>query len=115
VFAQYTNIEEVTVGDTFKDIGAGATIINRSTLTNAMNRVATGSDKEVSEALKQVAEFIESQGNTEASDAYSGFLEELEKPKPRKPMLKILWDGAVTALPSIATLAAAVAKIATLF
>ena len=102
-------------GDTFKDIGPGATIINRSKLQNAMNTVAGTGNPDVAEALKEVAEAINSSGNSAAAENFDAFTEELQRSQPRKSLLKSLWNGVVEALPTIVNLAAATAKIVALF
>ncbi len=103
------------MGDVFKRIGPGATIINRSNLINAMNNAGKNSDAELADALEQVAELIEKSGNKEAADNFNAFTEELEKSSPRKSLLKSFWSGMLAALPTIAELTTAGGTIALLF
>jgi hypothetical protein len=102
------------MGD-FINAGAGAIVVNRSYLKDALNKVATGSDSEVGDAIKEVQSYIESSGNQAAVSAYNEFLKEAGQPEPGKTRLKLFWDGVVAALPSVTKLAAAVAKIVTIF
>lgn len=102
-------------GDRFSNIGAGAVIINRSTLTNAMNSVSLAGDAETAAALEQLGKAIEESGNKAAAENFNAFNEELQRAEPRKSLLRSFWNGVVEALPSIVELTSAAAKIATLF
>jgi hypothetical protein len=102
-------------GDSFSNIGAGATIVNRSTLTNAMNVLNQRADEGTAAALKELADFIQHSGNTAAAENFDAFNAELQRQEPRKSLLRSLWNGVVEALPSIASLAGAIAKIVALF
>ena len=110
-----TRIEGIHVGDKFSDIGAGATIVNRSLLSNALNTIGNKIGPEVAEALKAVSAVVDEAGNADATENFNGFTEELGKSEPRKSRLKSFWNGLVDALPSIAQLGDATAKIASLF
>jgi hypothetical protein len=103
------------MGDVFRDIGAGATIINRSNLINAMNSASGSNSRELEDALRQLAEFIEKSGSREAADNFNAFTEELQQPSPRKSLLKSFWNGMLAALPTIAELTTAAGTIALLF
>lgn len=104
----------VQVGDTFSNIGAGATIINRSTLDNAVVQLRTKSGDYYSAALKEVAEHVEQSGDADAVDNLNGFIEELEQPEPRKPRLRAFWSALLSALPSVAELGESAVKLAEL-
>jgi hypothetical protein len=54
-------------------------------------------------------------GNKDAGELYDNFTEEVNKPEPKKSVLKSLWDGIQRALPTIKTIASVTAKIAPLF
>ena len=101
-------------GDRFGNI-TGSTIVNRSKLTNAMNVVGQRADEGTAAALKEIADFIQRSGNTAAAENFDAFNEELQRPEPRKSLLRSLWNGVVEALPSVASLAGAAAKIAAIF
>ena len=102
------------MGDVFKNIGAGATVINRSSLLNAMNVVKDTGDPNVSEVLRQLAEFIEQSGNKDAAENFNAFTEELQQPSPRKSLLKSFWNGMLAALPTIADLSTVAGTVAML-
>jgi hypothetical protein len=113
--ANQVKVERITVvGDVFKNIGAGATIINRSSLVNAMNVANNTVDPSVGEALRQLAEFIQQSGNKEAAENFNEFTKELQQPSPRKSLLRSFWNGMLAALPTIADLATVAAAVAAL-
>jgi hypothetical protein len=84
----------VQVGDYFANIGAGAVIVNRSSLNNALNRVGTETnDRGVLWALESVAEKAERSGNEAAIELFNAMTEELERPKHRKAVLRSTWEN----------------------
>jgi len=88
-------------GDSFSNIGAGATIINRSTLANSLNVAKATAGEDVAEALAKVAELIELSSNNEAADNFAALSEELTKPQPKKSLMKTFWNGIREALPNV--------------
>ena len=108
-FHQPSKIGQV-MGDSFANIGAGAVVINRSLLTNAMNRVA-GTDGATAAALREIAEHVQQSGNADAGDNLEGLMEELERAEPRRSRLKTFWDGLVAVLPGVVQLGAASEKM----
>jgi hypothetical protein len=107
-------IMEVIMGDKFENI-SNATIVNRSFVQNAFNKVKSEYDEETAQALKKVAEEIEKSKNTEAAENFNSFNEELQKPEPKKSILRTLWAGVTNTLPSILQMTDIVAKISKLF
>lgn len=101
--------------DKSENIGTSGVTINRSMLINALNHVILEQENEVATGIREVADYIESSGNAEASVAFNEFLEELEQVQPRPARLKLFWAGVLNALPSAAILDDATAKIADLF
>jgi hypothetical protein len=106
------NIGEVVMGDKFENI-SNATIINRSLVQNAFNKVRD--EVETANALKRVADEVERSGNTEAAENFNAFSEELQKPEPKKSLLRSFWGGVTLALPSILQMTDIVAKISKLY
>ena len=102
-------------GDIFSNIGEGATIINRSLLSNSMNRLKDNGQGDIAEALQRIAELIEKSGSSEAAENFEAMTEELSHPAPRKTILKSLWAGTIAALPMISELTDSVDKISGLF
>jgi tetratricopeptide (TPR) repeat protein len=115
----HTGSGDIVVGDKssgnmFKNI-QHATVINKSAVENSFNKVKTGYGEEVAKALLHIAEFIDRSGNKEAGELFNRFHEELNKPEPKKSVLKSLWEGVEKAVPAITTLSDAVAKLVSLF
>lgn len=111
------NVRKATInmGDKFENIGAGATIINRSSLNNALNRTQANYGTEATETLELLAEVVSRTGNRDAIDNVNALIEELDKPQPSKNRL-MTWLNAITsALPDVAEVATAVAKLVPLF
>ena len=107
-------IGRIVMGDNFSNIGAGATIINRSVVTNALNRWA-GDDGEMASALRAITKHVEASGDSAAAENLEAFLEEAGRDQPRKARLKSFWDGLVAVLPSVAQLGTAAEKAIQLF
>jgi hypothetical protein len=72
-----------------------------------------GKDHELKEDMAKISAAVEASGNKDAADSWNDFLEEAAG-KKRKSKLKAFWDRTVSLAPDIATLTAAVAKIASL-
>lgn len=102
-------------GDQINNSGSGNTVVNRSTVQNAFNKVAANYDDETANAIKVVAGEINRAGNKEAAENFEAFNEELLKPQPKKTLLKSLWEGTLSALPSLAQLSSVVNLIMRLF
>lgn len=106
---------EIMEGDVIRDIGAGATVINRSLVEKSFNKVRDQFDENAASALRLIAQEIEKSGNKEAGELFDSFNEELQKPEPKRSLLRTLWNGMVEALPAIGQLAGVVAQISKLF
>ncbi|MDZ7963223.1 MAG: hypothetical protein RMY34_36125 [Aulosira sp. DedQUE10] len=106
--------EERIMGDKFEKVH-NSTIINRSTVQNAFNRVQAEFDDETANALKRVEEEINKSGNKEAAENFEAFTEELAKSEPKKSLLKTLWQGTLNGLPTLAQLSGVVSLIMKLF
>ena len=116
--AEGSRVEQVGVkneGDKFEDVGAGATIINRSSLSNCLNSVRASLGKDVAESLSQLAGIVAESKDGEAVDNFNALSEELEKPHPRISLLKSFWMGILAALPAVAEMADLGEKILKLF
>ncbi len=101
--------------DEFENTGDKGVAVNRALLINALNHVILEQESDVATGIREVADYIDSSGNEEASVAFNEFLEELEQPQPRPSRLKLFWAGVVNALPPNATLDDAATKIGELF
>ena len=107
--------EESTSGDRFENIH-NATIINRSTVQNALNKLKSNADAdEIADAIAKAKEAVTKSGNKEAGDLMNSFQKEVAQPTPSKGVLKALWDGVVAALPTVKEIAEVGVIIAKLF
>ena len=104
----------IHMGDMFKNVGAGAVIINRPTLTNALNRLQADYSVEAAQALQQLADAVTRTQQPQAIDSLNALNEELEKPQPSKNRLRTCLDAIASSLPEMIDVAAAVAKVALL-
>ena len=113
----FINTQENTVvmGDVFKNVGEGATIINRSFLSNALNLTQTDYGIEARKTLEILAEAVSRTGNQDAIDSVNALTEELDKPQPSRNRLLTWLEATKSALPGVAEVATAVAKLVTLF
>jgi hypothetical protein len=113
----HTYIGEQTnvAGDKIDVRGSGNIIIDHSTVRDAFNRVKTAHDEEVAKALLDVEAAINKSGNKEAAENFESFSGELAKPEPKKSLLKTLWQGTLTALPTLKEMPDVIAKISALF
>jgi hypothetical protein len=78
-----------------------ATNTGNITISNSFGVVEDKFGSEMVAALKQVAEILGKENNDDAKEQFNSFKEELEKEKPKKPVLKALWEGIATAIPLI--------------
>ena len=99
------------MGDYFNNI-SNATIVNKSVVQNAFNKVKDAIDEDTAAALAHIAEHVEKSGNTEAGEVFNAFTEELQKPEPKKSLLKTFWTGLTTVLPTVSALAGIAEKVA---
>jgi hypothetical protein len=111
---KYIEVRHVE-GDQIDVHGSDNTIINRSIVQNAFNKIKADYDEETANALKRVEEEITKSGNKEAAENFEAFSEELSRPEPKKSLLKALWKGTLDALPTLAQLSSVVNLVVRLF
>jgi hypothetical protein len=102
------------VGDNFENI-TNSTIINKSLVQNALNKVKNENDEETEDALMKVANEIVKSKDPTAGVLFDRFTEELNKPQPDKERLKSYWRGIENALPTIRSISEVESKIIPLF
>jgi hypothetical protein len=102
----------IVMGDVFSNIGAGAVIVNHSSLTNALNSTRTSYGSEAEQALSELANLVEKTQNQDAVESLNGLTDELAKPGPSKGRLRVWLQAITSALPDVAQVAAAAAKVA---
>ena len=104
------HVEEAVMGDKYSDIH-NSTIINRSTLNNALNSVEAKFGKETADALNLISTHLENNPSEIGKDLFNSFNAEFAREKPNKNILRTLWDGFLEHLPDTAKITAAIATI----
>ena len=107
-------VEIFMEGDIFSNIGAGATVVNRSSLNNSLNSIKISHGDEVTEALARLSEIVEQSGNREAAENFNALTDELSQQQPRKSLVKSFWNGIRDALPAVKDILEIGAKLAPL-
>jgi len=108
-------VKEMTMGDRFERIGAGATIVNRSMLFNSVNKARQAAGDDAARALEKLAGIVDNSHNPDAIDNFNGLAEELERAQPSKARMRSFWNGIMGALPGVVALADVADKIGQLF
>ncbi len=93
----------------------GSTVVSNSTVTKSFNTVQTIYGSTTADALKSVRDHVAKSDNKEAGELLDVFSEELEKPQPRKAVLKNVWEKVCQLVPSVTELAKACVEIGKLF
>jgi hypothetical protein len=107
---------DIMNGDVFKIRDSqNMTIINKLLVEKSFNRVQEQYDKDTADALLRVANYIEESGNQEAGEIFAEFNEELQKPEPRRVLLRNSWKGIKALLPIVAQATDIGEKISKLF
>ncbi|WP_142251136.1 hypothetical protein [Bradyrhizobium sp. UNPF46] len=102
------------MGDNFSNISQSV-IYNRSLVKDSSAMLSTAGNAAAAEAITKVAKLVEESGNKEAEELFAQFNEELQKPEPRKSLLRRSWDSLVAVLPAVTAVAGAAAAISKLF
>ncbi|HEU0287715.1 MAG TPA: hypothetical protein VFR22_11785 [Nocardioidaceae bacterium] len=100
------------MGDKFDNINS-STIVNRSAVQNAFNRLSDNSETELYTALKQIAEAVERLNDTEASDVAESLIEEAAGSK-RRGVLAALWARLQQIAPVVSSLTGSAAVVTSL-
>lgn len=109
----YNSYEDLIMGDKFENI-SNSTVINRSSLKNAMNTMANAS-KGIEDALEEVSEYIEQTGNEDLIKLFDSLTGEISKETDNKIVLSTIWEKIVKMLPDTVKIATAVAAISKFF
>lgn len=105
------NASRITIGDHISNNGNNATLIHKSSVSSAFNRVKEDNGEAIANALADVARYIDQAGNQTARAHLDELLQQLAQQPADTGLVKTLWNGIVTALPAIASLPAAVALV----
>ncbi|MGV3556932.1 hypothetical protein [Larkinella arboricola] len=98
-YSYQININKLVFGDNFEHVSG--MIINRSIVTNSLNKVSQQLNDEAVQLLKGITEAVEKSGNNDATENLEEFYKELQNSKPKKSLLKSFWYGVVTAVPML--------------
>ncbi len=107
-------IEHHAASDIFQNI-SNSTIISRSVVGQSYNKIRETYGSDTATALVRIAEEIQRAGNDNAAQLFAAFNKELDRPEPRKPLLRALWEGITKAAPTIAQLSEVAVSIVKLF
>jgi len=102
------------MGDKCENIH-GVPIGNLARVEKSFNPGKSDYDEETADALKKVADEIERSHSKEAAENFESFKEELQRPEPRRAVLRALWSGVTIALPTITQMTGVATKIAKLW
>jgi hypothetical protein len=102
------------VGEVLRNI-SGSTLINKGMVAESFNKVRANYDDKTSLALVRVAEEVDKSGNPDAAELFEAFNEELQKPEPKRSVLRSCWDGLVKAVPTLVQVGDLAVNIAKLF
>lgn len=110
-YEDFLNLKIINVmGDYFSNI-SNATIINKSVVQNAFNKMRDKFDEDTAAALAQIAQIVEKSGNKEAGETFDDFNEEIQKPEPKKSRLNSFWTTLTGMLPAITGVAGLAEKV----
>jgi hypothetical protein len=87
------------MGDKF--INISGTVINRSNIKNSLNKVSSQIDDEAAQLLNRITFEVEKSGNKDAIENMEEFHREIQKPEPKKSLLKSFWNGVLIAIPAL--------------
>jgi hypothetical protein len=110
----FIHIGDIYNGDVFRNI-SGSTLVNHSLVEKSFTKVREHYDDEAALAIVRVAEVVANSGNAEAGELFDAFNEELQKPEPKRSVLRNCWDGLVKAIPSLVQAGDLAVNIAKLF
>jgi hypothetical protein len=103
----------VHYGDILSDIN-NSTVVTRSSVERAFNKLCADDHEDAAKVLLRLGELVARSDNAAAGALFSALTGELQKPAPKKSVLKSMWDGLVAILPDTAKLADAAAKLLSL-
>jgi hypothetical protein len=98
------------------DIKAEGSVVNlNSTVSGTIAILESRDQPAMAKALSEIAKLVEESGDKKAEEMLTAFSQELETPQPRKGVLQSLWNGLISALPTITSLADATTQVTKLF
>jgi hypothetical protein len=88
------------MGDKFTHI-KNATIFNRTIVMGSIGTLRERDQNETADLLERLSVLVEQSGNPEAGELLEGLSTELERPQPRKSILRSIWSGFKDVLPTV--------------
>jgi hypothetical protein len=76
-------------------------VINDSTIENSFNNIEKNHGKDLSNAIKLLQDHVKRTNNQEAMESVKSLAEEAEKKEPKKSIIKALWNGIVSLVPTV--------------
>jgi hypothetical protein len=107
--AQFFSGEVHMSGDVYQGI-SNSTIVVRSKVEGAFNRLQDSGQSESAKLLVEVGKRVSDANNPAAGAVYNQMADEISKPTHDKGVIKSCWDGLVAILPPLASLSAEVIK-----
>lgn len=101
------------MGDHLQASGA-STIVSKSVVQDAFNRLAGDDEAELRRALSAIAEAVQKENNPEANQIVEGLIEECAGAK-RPGVVKAIWNALKEAAPVVASMTTAAKAITTTF
>lgn len=104
------------LGDQINNSGNNNTLINRSSVINALNDTKDNTLVEsVEKALLELKKIVDSSNNEEAIKNHNAFCKHVSSDKPDKTILKSLWNSILAAIPTLAQSTTIITNISKLF
>lgn len=107
-------INNITMGDKFENI-SNSTIINRSIVDNSFNKIKSLADEETARIIKLIEEKVNEADNAAANSLFNNFNSEISQDNADKSKLQQYWNGLVSILPSLDSIASLAEKVIGLF
>lgn len=100
------------MGDNFEFNNAqNFTFVNKSNVENSFNKLKDQFDEETASVIRQIAEIVEKSKKSEAVELFEAFNEEVNRPEPKKTLLKTFWSELSAILPVLSTTASIAEKV----
>jgi hypothetical protein len=106
----FTFFGDTFMGDKYGNI-TNSTVVVRSSVQDAFNKISKDIDQETGNAIVQAAEIVENSNNPAAGSLYTSFAEELKSEHRDTEKLKSYWDALVTILPDVASVGNSILKV----
>jgi len=86
-------------------------VINSKEVQNTIKIIKERFDEETASVIREIAGIVEKSKNAEAVELFNAFNEEINKPEPKKSLLKNIWNGLSSVLPVLSSTISIVEKV----